>query len=354
MHRAMRWASITLLISVARLSAQQPAVGRLVADTVHAKSLEHNLYGDSPDRSMLVYLPPSYESSPNKRYPVIYLLHGFGGDERDWAGYAPVKPAMDTLVRAGTVREMIVVMPNARNALDGSFYTNSATTGNWDDYISSDLVAFVDKKYRTIARPESRGLAGHSMGGYGTFAVGMRHAGDVYGALYALSGCCTQFSSNIGTSGATWAAVTATQSLADARKLGFIPKVYLALAAAFSPNPDVPPLFYDPPFVRNGEAWQSVDAVYRQWVEHAPLDMIASRATQLKRLRGFMFDVGLSDKLVSPSALAAMDSELTRVGVQHTYETYDGDHGNRIWLRLSTRLLPFFSRTLDFGDAPRR
>src|SRR5579871_4736795 len=83
MHRAMRWASITLLISVARLSAQQPAVGRLVADTVHAKSLEHNLYGDSPDRSMLVYLPPSYESSPNKRYPVIYLLHGFGGDERD-------------------------------------------------------------------------------------------------------------------------------------------------------------------------------------------------------------------------------------------------------------------------------
>jgi len=77
---------------------------------------------------------------------------------------------------------MIVVMPNGNNALGGSFYTNSATTGNWDDFIANELVAYIDKKYRTLPRPESRGLAGHSMGGYGTFAVGMRHAGDVYGA----------------------------------------------------------------------------------------------------------------------------------------------------------------------------
>jgi S-formylglutathione hydrolase len=303
---------------------------------------------------MLVYLPASYASSPAKRYPVIYLLHGFGGDERDWAGYAPVKPAMDTLVRAGIVREMIVVMPNGRNALDGSFYTNSSTTGNWDDFISSELVAFIDAKYRTLARPESRGLAGHSMGGYGTFAVGIRHAGDVYGALYALSGCCTQFSSSVGNGGSMWAAVAATQSLAEAHRLAFIPKVYLALSAAFSPNPDAPPLFYNAAFVRNGDQWQSVDAVYKQWAEHAPLNMISSHATQLKRLRGFMFDVGLSDKLVSPAALAAIDSELTRVGVTHTYETYDGDHTNRIGARIAARLLPFFSKTLDFGDASRR
>ena len=291
--------------------------------------------------------------SLERRYPVVYLLHGYGTDERGWTGYAPIKPAMDTLVRVGIIREMIIVMPNGRNALDGSFYTNSATTGNWEDFIANELVASVDKKYRTIARPESRGLAGHSMGGYGTFAVGMRHAGDVYGALYALSGCCTQFSADPG-SGATWAAVTAAQSLADARKLAFIPKVSLALAAAFSPNPDAPPLFYNPPFVRSGDKWVSVDVVYRQWVEHAPLNMIATHAEQLKRLRGFMFDVGLSDQLVSPRSLAAMDSALTKAGVRHTYETYDGDHTNRIAARLATRLLPFFSQTLDFGDVSRR
>jgi len=155
-------------------------------------------------------------------------------------------------------------------------------------------------------------------------------------------------------SGATWAAVIAAQSLADARKLAFIPKVSLALAAAFSPNPDAPPLFYNPPFVRSGDKWVSVDAVYRQWVEHAPLNMIATHAEQLKRLRGFVFDVGLSDQLVSPRSLAAMDSALTKAGVRHTYETYDGDHTNRIAARLAARLLPFFSQTLDFGDASRR
>ena len=352
--RRVMWRGATML-SLAAVAgyAQQISAGQLVVDTVHAKSLERNLYGDSPDRSMLVYLPQSYASSPNRRYPVVYLLHGYGTDERGWTGYAPIKPAKDTLVRVGNKREMIIVMPNGRNALDGSFYTNSATTGNWDDFIANELVAYVDKKYRTIARPESRGLAGHSMGGYGTFAVGMRHAGDVYGALYALSGCCTQFSADPG-SGATWAAVTAAQSLADARKLAFIPKVSLALAAAFSPNPDAPPLFYNPPFVRSGDKWVSVDVVYRQWVEHAPLNMIATHAEQLKRLRGFMFDVGLSDQLVSPRSLAAMDSALTKAGVRHTYETYDGDHTNRIAARLATRLLPFFSQTLDFGDVSRR
>lgn len=352
--RRVVWRAATLLSLTAVAGyAQQLSAGQLVVDTVHAKSLERNLYGDSPDRSMLVYLPQSYASAPDRRYPVIYLLHGYGGDQGEWTGLAPLKPAMDTLVRAGIVREMIVVMPNGRNALDGSFYTNSATTGNWDDYIAKDLVAFIDKKYRTLARPESRGLAGHSMGGYGTFAVGMRHAGDIYGALYALSGCCTQVNKDPG-SGATWAAVTAVQSLADARRLPFIPRVSLALAAAFSPNPDAPPLFYNPPFVRNDDKWVLVDAVYRQWLEHAPLNMIATHAEQLKRLRGFMFDVGLSDQLVSPRSLAAVDSALTRAGVRHSYETYEGDHTNRIAARLAARLLPFFSQTLDFGDTSRR
>lgn len=353
MHRGIWRVAAAILFSAPAARAQQAVSGQIVYDTVHAKSLEKNLYGDSPDRSMMVYLPPSYTSSPNQRYPVVYLLHGYGGTESEWRGLAPLKPAMDTLVAAGMVREMIVVMPNGRNALDGSFYTNSATTGNWDDFITNELVSFIDHKYRTLARPESRGLAGHSMGGYGTFVLGMRHAGDVFGALYALSGCCTRVSADPG-NGATWNAIANVHSLDEARQLPFGPRVTLALAAAFSPNPNAPPLFANFPFARNGDKWQSVDAVYRQWVEHAPYDMIASHTSQLKRLRGFMFDVGTSDKLVPPSSLAAMDSALTRAGVRHVFETYDGDHTNRIAARLAARLLPFFSQTLDFGEGSRR
>jgi len=83
------------------------------------------------------------------------------------------------------------------------------------------------------------------------------------------------------------------------------------------------------------------------------LSMIPNYADKLKRLRGFMFDGGLSDNLVSPASLAAMDAAFTRAGVRHTYETYDGDHTNRVAARLATSVLPFFSRTLDFGDVRR-
>lgn len=352
----MRRAAFVAIVATAAgvaLNAQQPAAGQLVYDTVHSVALEKNVYGDSPNREVLVYLPGSYATSTDKRYPVIYLLHGYGGTERgSWLSLAPIKPAMDSLVRNGTIREMIVVMPNALTALGGSFYTNSASSGNWDDFIAKELVAFVDKKYRTIARPESRGLAGHSMGGFGTFAVGMRHAGDTYGALYALSGCCTQVSRR--PQAATWQAVSGVHSLNEARTLAFIPRVSLALSAAFSPNPGAPPLFVNTPFEHKDGEWVVVDSVFQLWQANAPREMLAGHAEQLKRLRGFMFDVGTSDQLVSPAALASMDEELTRLGVTHTYETYDGDHTNRIAVRIAARLLPFFSKTLDFGDASRR
>jgi S-formylglutathione hydrolase FrmB len=92
-------------------------------------------------------------------------------------------------------------MPNALNRLRGSFYVNSSSAGGWDDFISAELVSYVDAKYRTLAAPRSRGIAGHSMGGFGTFYLAMRHAGDVYSAAYARSACCTH--SNVYRPGAT-------------------------------------------------------------------------------------------------------------------------------------------------------
>lgn len=257
---------------------------------------------------------------------------------------------MDSLVRNGTVREMIIVMPNGRNVFDGSFYTNSESTGNWDDFIARELVAYIDAKYRTVARPESRGLAGHSMGGYGTYAVGMRHAGDVYGALYAMSGCCTQVS-RTPSRPEVWTMLANVRSTADVAKLQFFPKVYLAMTAAFSPNAAGPMFLTLPYSMRDGESLQVVDSVYAKWVAHAPLDMVPAYATGLRKLRGLMFDVGTSDALVTVASQAAMDSAFTRAGVRHTFETYDGDHSNRIAARLATSVLPFFSKTLDFGGS---
>jgi enterochelin esterase-like enzyme len=301
---------------------------------------------------MLVYLPPSYETSTATRYPVVYLLHGFGTTERSWVrGYRgfSISTAMDSLIRAGAIREMIIVMPNGRNRLGGSFYTNSESAGNWEDFVVQELVEHIDAKYRTLARPDSRGLAGHSMGGYGALAIGMRHGGDVYGAVYALSACCTRFSSDLTPdTEEIWRTLLDVGSLAEAQGLSFYPQVYLALSAAFSPDPNRWPLYVDFPFELRDGRWYPVEDVQNAWARHAPYNMIPRSVERLRRLRGFAFDVGTHDELVAPSELAAMDSVLTLAGIVHHFETYDGDHTNRIGERMTTKVLPFFSRVLDF------
>jgi S-formylglutathione hydrolase FrmB len=344
-----------LLVFAGALNAQAPA-SRLVHDTVHSAALEGNKYGDSPNRSVLVYLPPSYASNPTKRYPVVYLLHGFTTNEGSWArGYAgfDIGRSTDSLVASGAVREMIIVMPNALNRLRGSFYVNSSSAGGWDDFISAELVSYIDKKYRTMAGPRSRGIAGHSMGGFGTFYLAMRHAGEVYSAAYALSACCTHFRTSTDSAAtAAWGLVEDLTSLDDATRLPFGASADLALAAAFSPNPNRPPLYVDFPLERREGQWQQMDAVSAKWTEHYPLDMVPRSADRLKRLAGLAFDVGTRDELVPPMQLAVMDTALTRAGVPHTFETYDGTHTSRIGERIITKVLPFFSRTLAFGSSP--
>ena len=127
--------------------------GRIVSDTFIARSLQGNLLGDDIERKVIVYLPPNYETSPRTRYPAIYLLHGWGDRIDSWINGRfrglKIKDDMDRLIEAREIREMIVVMPDARNHYGGS-YVNSSVTGAWADAIAHDLVGHIDHKYRTI------------------------------------------------------------------------------------------------------------------------------------------------------------------------------------------------------------
>jgi hypothetical protein len=165
-----------------------------------------------------------------------------------------------------------------------------------------------------------------------------------------MSGCCTRVSRNPG-NGAVWDSIAAVKTLADVRRLSFFPRVTAAMAAALSPDVNAGPLFIKPAFERRDGKMEPVPDALAHWEANSPYDMIAKSADRMKKLRGFMFDVGLSDNLVSPASQAAMDSAFTRAGVKHVFETYDGDHTNRVAARLATSVLPFFSRTLDFGDS---
>jgi hypothetical protein len=143
------------LLALTGLNAQDETQHGIVQRIkVHGKGLEGNLEGDSPDRDVAVYLPPSYNSAGNRRYPVVYLLHGFTDDVDKWWGvkahFVNVPEVADKVLAAG-VKEMILVMPNAFTRYQGSLYSNSVTTGDWEDYVAKELVEYVDSHYRTIA-----------------------------------------------------------------------------------------------------------------------------------------------------------------------------------------------------------
>lgn len=303
---------------------------------VHGASLEGNLIGDSPDRKVYVYLPPSYAAETDRRYPVVYLLHGFGIGADRWHTFLDTPAAMDRAFAAGA-QEMIVVAPDAQNAFNGSFYSNSVTVGDWEGFIAGDLVAYIDAHYRTIADRDSRGIGGHSMGGYGSIRLSMKRP-DVFGVLYAMSSCCLPPQS--APDGAS--PVEALTSLEQATGLPFGQQVPVALAAAWAPNPNRPPLYFDA-LTLNGEPQPEVVAAMGA---NAPVVMIHQYVPALKRMNAIGMEIGLQDGLLEGNE--RLHALLDSYGIAHSWETYEGDHGNRIPERFEMNLLPFFSQHLAF------
>jgi len=316
---------------------------------VPAPSLRGNLLGDPAVRAVSVYLPPSYSKAPARRFPVIYLLHGFAADHRAFIAGAyqnlNVRISMDSLIAAGRVREMIVVTPSARNRFDGSFYANSAATGNWEDFIARDLVRYVDRHYRTIPAASGRGIGGHSMGGYGALHVGSRNAG-IFSAIYALSACCLS-TETIGAPNraAAWRRALSVTDTSQIKAAGFIPNIFMALSAVYAPNPARPPLFVDYPVRVEADTLVIVPGVMALWVP--PLSLVERNLGSLKRMH-IGFDAGSRDGFADiPANARALHDRLTRLGVEHTYEEYDGTHGSRIRERLERVVFPFFSERLS-------
>ena len=305
---------------------------------VHGRGLEGNLEGDSPDRDVAVHLPPGYFSSPARRYPVVYLLHGFTDDVDKWWGVKPhfvnVPDAANKALAAGG-KEMILVMPDAFTRYQGSLYSSSVTTGDWENYVAKELVEYVDSHYRTIADPSGRGLAGHSMGGYGAIRIGMKHAG-IYSSLYLLSPCCLTVGSLHPNPRAE-----AVHNPADVATLDFFSKALFAAAAAWSPDPKNPPFFLDLPY-KNGELQPQVLA---KWQANSPLAMIDQSVTNLRSYTAIGMDVGTEDRLIGTD-VGMLDRVLESYGIRHIYETYQGDHVNRVAERLEKKVLPFFADNL--------
>jgi S-formylglutathione hydrolase FrmB len=310
-----------------------PATARVEKLTVHSKAIAGNLEGNSADRTVYVVLPDSYDRAKKRRYPVIYFLHGFNSTAESYVNRMPFEAAMRE-----NGKEFIIVVPDSMTKWGGSMYSNSPTVGQFEEFITVDLIGWTDARFRTIASRDARGLAGHSMGGYGTLKLGMKRP-DLFGALYAMNPCCT---------------TPRPAALADPKFEGWtveqamaapwMERGNFAVAAAWSPNPGKPPIYAD-----LGTSGGKPDPlVLAQWAANAPVAMVPQYLPALRSMKGIAIDTGDTDFVRADDE--AIHAALLKFGVTHDWELYVGDHGNRIAERFGTKVVPFFARHLK---APR-
>jgi len=311
---------------------------------IHGTALEGNLEGDAVERDVLVFLPPGY-AKEKRRYPVVYALHGFFIGAEQWSREIHAPQTIEGAFALGA-REMIVVLPDSKTLHNGSMYSSSVTTGDFENFIAHDVVSYIDTHYRTVARRESRGLAGHSMGGYGATRIGMKHAG-VFGTLYIMSPCCLAPRQGGPANPEMEKALEAARTPADLTKLPFMARAQLATAAAWSPNPGNPPFYLDLPS-SGGEPRPEVLA---KWAANAPLAFIDQYIGNLRRYRGIALDVGDQDSLRTDTA--KLHDALEKYGISTRFEEYSGTHTSRVADRFQNHVLPFFSKHLCFDAACR-
>ena len=313
---------------------------------IHGTALEGNLEGDAVDRDVIVFLPPGYARDKATRYPVVYALHGYSIGAEQWTKEIHVPQTIEGAFALGA-KPMIVVLPDSKTLHNGSMYSSSVTTGDFEQFIAHDVVAYVDAHYRTIATRASRGLVGHSMGGYGATRIGMKHA-DVFGSLYIMSPCCLSArGAGRGDPSELEKAVAAMKSPTDSSSLPFGTRAQLASAAAWSPDPKNPPLYLDLP-TKEGVVQPDVLA---RWAANAPLAFVDQYIGRLRTYRAIAMDVGDQDGLRADAA--KLHDVFDRYGLDNTFEIYSGTHTSHVADRFQNHVLPFFSRTLSFDRAAR-
>ena len=319
------------LAALATLPAQAQEQARLDWVEVRSAAIEGNLEGNSANRKVLVVTPPGYDENPNKRYPVVYFLHGYWAPvEAQQQGFR-LHEAVQAAAEAGN--ELIMVMPDGYSKLRGGFYSSSPTVGDYESFVAEDLVEWVDANYRTIAKRDSRGLAGHSMGGYGTARLAMKHP-ETFSSIYMMSACCLDPMPITAEQARQIEAMTPEQIAAA--QFGELAAV--STLATWSPDPtDEGVLKVYTGLKEDGTLDPLVN--YRL-AANSPLVLLPQYLPALKSLEGFAMDIGDKDFLLEGNRL--FRAELDRFGIEYDFELYEGDHGNRIAERIRTEVLPFF------------
>ncbi|HEV7679422.1 MAG TPA: alpha/beta hydrolase-fold protein [Candidatus Dormibacteraeota bacterium] len=314
--------------------------GRVVEDAVDSAALRDNPLGDPARRTLYVWLPPAYQDDTEQRFPVIYVLPGYGSGVEEWCNHELFEPTvferLDVLYAADDAPPpCIVAFLDAATAYGGSQMVNSSATGRYQDYIAADVVAHVDATYRTLRGPQHRALSGHSSGGVGALVLAMRRP-DVFGACASHAGDALfehcygrelgDFARALQEHGNDVVALR-DRLLGDDqyRRRTFGPLMVLGCAAAYSPDPDAP-LGIGLPI----DGWgRIVPRNWERWLANDPVRLVQQQqhADALRGLRAIHLDAGDGDEYYMDLGARALHEALDNLGVVHRYERFGGRHG---------------------------
>ena len=335
----------------AATTVSRPLLGDVVEVHVHGTALEGNRLGDSPNRTVTVYLPPGYRHERSRRYPVIYALGGYQPSPALAARIGPhpegyLFAGVDRAIAEGRLGKVILVNVEGWNRLGGSFWVNSASTGRWEDFVTHDVIDTIDARLRTLPRRDNRGLYGGSMGGFGALSIAM-HRPELFGTVFAQSPCCMAMVDELGPT-AAWVPlqrVTLAQADAAFRQGDAGALEALALAAAFAPDARRPEIFGDLPYRVEGQRVVAAQPAYVRWQARLPGNRLDREAAGLKTLHGLRIQYGDHDELRHiVDSVPAFHRALLAHGVKHEFLA---DHGGHMDLgRFERDALPFFARTL--------
>lgn len=324
--------------------------GTVITEHFTSEVLRDNLIGVKPERSLSVYLPPSYHEG-TKSYPVIYYFHTINwSNEKMFAEGNDVQPVLDRAI-AGGMPEFILVAPDYTGPTMGSWYENSRTSGRWLDYTAEEVVPYVDRHYRTLRHRDSRGLAGEFLGGNGAFKLAMYYP-ELFSSVYALHPVGTGSGLMPTSSMVDWPRLHKAKAFSELWGDHYAPG-FMAMSQAYLPNPDRPPFFCD--FIvemENGTPVFKPENLKKLEARFHLNELLREHADALRKMRGIAFDWGRYDTtqghVYSNQAFTRL---LDQLGIEHIAEEYNGGTWDKNWIehgRVEDNLLPFFRRMLKF------
>lgn len=333
---------------VSSVSENDANHGTVVTERFISDVLRETRTGLDSNRSIKVYLPPSYSRS-DRSYPVVYYCHSIFQSPEQVLSDGNLIKLLEQGFANGVVDEFIFVVGDYTSPTTGSLYENSPATGRWLDYTVQELVPFIDSKFRTLRQAESRALAGEMMGGRGALVLAICHS-EVFSSVYAMNPVGTGTGLLPIQAYPNWQTILHAKSFAD---LDHISQIFITMSQAFLPNPNRPPFYCD--FLmelKNGQPTYNAENARKQIAGFSLSRKLDEYAASLGKLHGIAFDWSRYDPIQDHVyASEALTRKLETFGIEHEAEEYRGVYWTENWKengRFYARVLPFFARHLEF------